>query len=300
MNSRDAQDVILRLLADGPFRAAATSPASSLDADTAGVLARLDLAGLERFGRFLCRHYYRERVVHYFKYSRALVSLTARPPEAALKTPEFHALVPALVMGERASAERVLELLRRFLTGDADSIRARIPYWDDLIAYQGAFFLSDAVPTPHHTLRDAEPWRAVPPAGRSAPSADRLSGHPAAGVGPRFPARAETASYVELGYDLPAVLPLLLKPFTELPAPARKPTRLLLARSPHGEVTAIRCTDALKGLLDSLTGEEPSAQVAARLGVDPDSFEKTLRKLEELGAVVARESFSSSHTGSAN
>ncbi len=265
MNSRDTQDVILRLLADGPWRSAAMSGRNT-DGEVAAVLGRVDLPALDRFGRFLCRHYYRERVVHYFKYGRALAPLAGRSPEAALKTEEFKALMPGLILGERASAQRVLELLRRFLTADGEPIRTKIPYWDDLIAYQGAFFLSDAVP----------------------------SAHPLAA----FPARAETTQYVELSYDLPGVLPQLLRPFEELPMPARKPTRLLLARSQHGEVTAVRCGDTLKSLLDSLTGEVAPAQVAARLGVDAGSFEKTLRQLETLGAVVARESFSSAHVGS--
>ncbi len=265
MNSRDTQDVILHLLADGPYRTAAMTGRNT-DADATAVQARVDMAALDRFGRFLCRHYYRERVVHYFKYCRALAPLAGRAPEAALKTEEFKALMPGLILGERASAQRVLGLLQRFLTADADPIRAKIPYWDDLIAYQGAFFLSDAVPT-------AQP------------------------LGP-FPARAESAQFVELSYDLPAVLPRLLRPFAELPMPPRKPARLLLARSEHGEVTAIRCGDTLKTLLDSLTGAESPAQVAARLGVDAGSFEKTLRQLESLGAVVAQESFSSSHVGS--
>src|SRR5713226_8145115 len=100
MNSRQAQDVILRLLADGPFRATALGNSGALESQVAALLAKLDLAALDRFGRFLCRHYYRERVVHYFKYSRALAPLTQRPPDAALKTPEFSALMPKLVLGE--------------------------------------------------------------------------------------------------------------------------------------------------------------------------------------------------------
>lgn len=270
MTSRDAQDVILRLLADGPFRTAAMSAGPSLPAEVAGVIARVDLAGLDRFGRFLCRHYYRERVVHFFKYSRALAPLTGRAPEAVLKTPEFTALMPELILGERASAERVLELLRRLLTADADAVRTQVPYWDDLVSYQGAFFLSDALP-------------AAPP------------GPPGS---PRFPARAETATILELGWDLPAVLPQLSRPFHELPMPAQKPTRLLFARSQHGEVTALRCTDALKNLLEGLTGEEDPEQVASRLGLNTKSLDKTLRHLEQLGAVIAQEAFSASHVGS--
>ncbi len=279
MTSRDTQDVILRLLADGPFRAAALANRQDLPEQAglppgiAGVVSRLDLAEVDRFGRFLCRHFYRERIVHYFKYCRALAPLTGRPPERALKTPEFSALVPRLVIGERASAEAVLDLLKRNLTEEAETIRAKVPYWDDLIAYQGAFFLSDALPPPTEIRR--------------------------------FAARSEATLFVELFWDLPAILPALLRPFEEpatagkLPMPRRQPTRLLFARSPHGEVTAVRCVDALKDLLDRLTGEQDPAQVAAQMGIDPQSFEKTMQQLEKLGAVVAHQDvFSSSHVGS--
>ncbi len=266
MNSRDAQDVILRLLADGPFRTSTMSDPSSLPPDVALMLARVDLSGLERFGRFLCRHYYRERVVHYFKYSRALAPLTGHAPEAALKAPDFNALMPQLVLGARKSAERVLEVIRRHLSSDAESIRARVPFWDDLIAYQSVFFLSDAAGEPQAL--------------------------------PQFAARSETAAILELSWDLPTVLPRLVRPFRELPMPEQKTMRLLFARSEHGEVTVLRCSDALKELLEGLTGKEDPAQVAARLGLAHESFEKTLRRLEQMGAVIVRESFSASHVGS--
>jgi DNA-binding transcriptional ArsR family regulator len=266
MTSRETQDVILRLLADGPLRAAALAGAAETPQEVKATLARTDAAALDRFGRFLSRHYYRERVVHYFKYARALAPLTGRAPEGALKTAAFRALVPQLVLGERASAERVLALLRDHLLRDAEAVRRKLPYWDDLVGYQAAFFLADALP----------PER--PPT--------------------RFPARAPTAAILELDWDLPAVLLLLLRPFAEPPMPPRQPTRLLFARSPAGEVTALRCTDALKDLLDRLTGLADPSELAVRMGIDHAAFEKTLSRLEELGAVVAREAFSSSHVGS--
>jgi len=266
MNSRNAQDVILRLLADGPFRTAAFRDAQAFGPETAEVISRIDHAGLDRFGRFLCRHYYRERVVHYFKYCRALAAVSGRAPEAALTTEEFTALMPRLVLGDHASARLVVDLLRRALTSDAEAIRRKIPYWDDLVVYQSVFFLTDALPAP----RDATP----------------------------YPARAEAANIVELNWDLPAILPALMRPFTELPGAPQKTTRLLFARSPVGEVTVLRCTEALKNLLEGLTGQEDPARVAARIGLDPGSLQKTLQKLEQLGIVIARESFSSSHVGS--
>lgn len=266
MNSRATQDLILRLLADGPFRTAALLDAASLGADVAAVLSRVDQAGLDRFGRFLCRHYYRERVVHYFKYCRALTSLTGRPPEGVLKTAEFTALMPRLVLGDYASAELVVDLLRRSMTEDSDGIRAKLPYWDDLVQYQSVFFLTDALPASHN---------ATP-----------------------FPARAQTATILELNHDLPAILPVLLRPFTQPPQAKRVPTRLLFARSPQGEVTVLRCAEALKNLLDGLSGQEDPAQLATRLGLDAGSLQKTLDKLEQLGVVVAQGSFSASHVGS--
>jgi len=266
MNSRETQDVILRLLADAPFRSAALASSPEIPAEGKAALARVDAAGLDRFGRFLARHYYRERVVHFFKYARALATLTGRAPEGALKTPAFRALALEVVLGERGSAERVVAFLREHLIRDADAIRAKVPYWDDLVAYQAAFFLADALPSE----QPATP----------------------------FPARASTAAILELDWDLPAVLPLLLRPFRDLPMPRRQPTRLLFARSPVGEVTALRCTDALKELLDRLTGLADPSELAARMGIDHASFEKTLGRLEQLGAVVAREAFSSSHVGS--
>ncbi len=275
MISRAAQDVILRLLADGPYRAVALGNGHAMGPEIATVLSKVDLAALDRFGRFLCRHYYRERVVHYFKYCRALASRTGRPPEGVLKTAEFTALMPRLILGDHASAEQVVGLLRRHLTERAEAIRGLFPYWDDLITYQSVFFLTDALPPAHGLAPGSAGGSALP-----------------------FPARAENATIVELGYDLPAILPALLRPSPEAPQAKRVLTRLLFARSPQGEVTVLRCTDALKALLDALTGREDPSQVAARMGLDGESFLKTLQKLEQLGVVVAQESFSSSHVGS--
>src|SRR5437867_13331181 len=130
MNSRFAQDVVLRLLADAPFREGVVQNPQAFGSEVASVVSKVDLAGLDRFGRFLCRHYYRERVVHYFKYSRALAPLTGRAPESVLKTPEFNALMPHLVLGARGSAERVLEALRRYSKDASGGIREKVPYWD--------------------------------------------------------------------------------------------------------------------------------------------------------------------------
>lgn len=268
MNSRDAQDVILRLLADGPFRAQALSGNPAPPDETQALLQKIDMAGLERFARFMCRHYYRERVVHYFKYARALASRTGLYVESVLKTDAFRALAPHLTLGDAASAAGVLKLIEACLLGDdAGAARALVPYWDDLTRYQSTFFLTDARPPEH------QPGN--------------------------HPALAPATRLLELNWDLPAVLPDLLRPFASLPMPAAKPVRLLFARSPQGEVTVLRCPDALKNLLLALDGTRDPAALAASAGLDAASAQKAVQRLAELGAVVAREQFSSAHTGTA-
>ena len=268
MNSRDAQDVMLRLLADGPFRAQAWGGDAELPEATRAVVRQIDMAGLERFARFLCRHYYRERVVHYFKYARALAGRTGLQAESVLKSEAFRAMAPQLILGDAASAARVLELIETYLAGGgAEAARKLAPYWDDLTRYQSTFFLTDAQ------------------AARPQPAA--------------YPALAPAARLLDLSWDLPAILPDLLRPFTAVPMPAAKPVRLLFARSGTGEVTVLRCPDALKNLLLGLDGRRDPAGLAASVGLDPASAQKAVQRLTELGAVIAREQFSSAHTATA-
>src|SRR5207244_1039811 len=65
---RALQDEVIRALADAPFRA---SPEWRR-------LALADPDRVERYARFLARHFYHERIVHFFKYSRALARITGR------------------------------------------------------------------------------------------------------------------------------------------------------------------------------------------------------------------------------
>src|SRR5206468_2013900 len=63
------------------------------------------------------------------------------------------------------------------------------------------------------------------------------------------PEKVEGTVLLELAYDLPLVLPQLLRPWSDVPqAPARS-TTLLVARSPHGRVAVARGTDAVAAVL---------------------------------------------------
>src|SRR2546427_2203540 len=95
--------------------------------------APADPARLVRFASFLDRHFYYERIVHFFKYSRALARVTGRPPEAVLTSPAFDALLPTLVLGSRETAMVVAGLV----TGHVAAGRGPVPYPAELLGDAG-------------------------------------------------------------------------------------------------------------------------------------------------------------------
>jgi len=129
VNDRAVQDLLIRALADAPYRA---SPEWQ-----GGALA--DPERVERFAHFLARHFYYERIVHFFKYSRALARVTGRHPEAVLRQATFDALLPAVVLGSRVTAQAVADLVVAYTRGGAD-----IPYRDDLLRYEAAMMVVEA------------------------------------------------------------------------------------------------------------------------------------------------------------
>ena len=101
MSDRALQDHVIRALADAPYRASTEWHRRAL----------ADPERVERYARFLARHFYYERIVHFFKYSRALARATGRRPEAVLNQPGFDALLPTVVLGSRASTQAVAAVL---------------------------------------------------------------------------------------------------------------------------------------------------------------------------------------------
>src|SRR5206468_6888863 len=134
VSDREIQDSVIRALADAPYRASPEWRA----------LALADPTRLERFARFLARHFYHERLVHFFKYSRALARVTGRRPEAVLHSAGFDALLSTAVLGSRATAHAVAALAVHHVrsAGAAPSI----PYLDDLLAYEEAMMVAEAGP----------------------------------------------------------------------------------------------------------------------------------------------------------
>jgi len=148
VNDRALQDDVIRALADAPYRASAEWRGRGL----------VDAGKVERFARFLARHFYHERIVHFFKYSRALARVTARWPEAVLRQPGFDALLATAVLGERATAHAVARLVTAYVAGE------EVPYHKDLLRYQEAMMVVEAGPRVwRDTGRDDDRPAVVPP-----------------------------------------------------------------------------------------------------------------------------------------
>lgn len=250
MSDRRLQDQVIRALADAPYRASPEWRRRAL----------ADPERVERYARFLARHFYYERIVHFFKYSRALARVTGRRPEAVLRRPGFETLLSAIVLGSRESAQAVGRLVGEYVSEND----AGIPYMSDLLRYEQTMMVVEAGP---RVWRDA----AV---------------HQGAGSGERSrPQKVEGTVLLELGHDLPAVLPVLLQPWTEVPQAPQRPTRLLIARSPHGRVAVARSDEAVAAVLELADGRRTLADLARATRLKPAAMEEMLSGLIDLGAV---------------
>ena len=247
---RALQDDVIRALADAGYRASPEWRRRQL----------ADPARVERYARFLARHFYYERIVQFFKYSRALATVTGRRPEAVLKTPGFEALLPTIVLGSRETAVAVA----RLVCGHVAPGGAAVPYLADLLRYEEAMMVVEAGP---------RLWR----------DPDAREG---AGSGERY--RPETVAgtvLLELDHDLPAVLPKLLQPWTTVPQAPRRTTQLLVARSPHGRVAVAKSDAGVAAVMDLADGTRTVEELATGAGLDVGTLQETLRGLVELGAV---------------
>jgi len=250
VTDRALQDLVIRALADAPFRRSPEWRQRAL----------ADPERVERFARFLARHFYFERIVHFFKYSTVLARLTGRRPEAILGQPAFAALLPSLVLGSRDSARAVAGLVVAHVKNGASA--PPIPYHDDLLRYEQTMMVVEAGP---------RVWR------------EAGNGQPA--TGNAQPQTVQGTALLDLAYDLPAVLPKLLQPFTTVPDAPARPVRLIVARSRHGRVAVAKATDAIVSILDLADGRKTLDDLAREAGLRPAEVEATLQGLTELGAV---------------
>jgi len=249
-SDRALQDDVIRALADAPYR-------TSADWRRRGLA---DPDRMERYARFLARHFYYERIVQFFKYSRALARVTGRAPETVLEEDGFDVLLPRVVLGSRETARAVARLTVQYVAAAG----APIPYLTDLLRYEEAMMLVEAGP---RVWRDGTPTEG-------------------AGSGERFrPETVEGTVLLELAFDLPAVLPQLLQPWKDVPPAPERRTTLLVARSPHGRVAVARSDAAVAAVVQLADGKRTREQLATDSGLPVREVEATLQGLVELGAV---------------
>ena len=286
MSDRGLQDLVLRALADAPFRASREWRDREL----------ADAGRLERFARFLARHFYYERIVHFFKYSRSLAAVTRRRPEAVLRSAGFDALLATAVLGSRETARAVTGTVVRHVQA---AVRGRgqttlndndlIPYF--LLPALGSgstlrALQSDRFRDRHSMLMTAEfRWMAMMIA-EAGPRVWRETGK---GEGERGkgapPELVEGTVLLELAFDLPTVLPRLLEPWTEVPQAPERRVKLLIARSPHGRVTVARADAAVASVVELADGRKTLADLARQAGLGAADLEAALAGLAALGAV---------------
>jgi len=267
-SDRALQDALIRFLADAPFRAAIAdlSDGESLDGVPTEHVAILRAAygeRVRRFSRFLARQYYHARLTHFHRYSRALACWTCRHPEAILRSPAFDALLPTLVLGSREAARDIAALLEEYLvTSEAP------PYTAELVRYQNAQLVAEAGPRVWRS-----DWRHSP---LDAASTATLATH---------------AMLMSFEWDLPALFPVLLdaarapQRSPSPPAATRAPLTLLVARSPRGRVSVLRCSPALTRLLAALDGKATVATAADAAGIALSEAVAIVNELAEAGAI---------------
>jgi len=249
VSDRALHDQVIRALADAPFRASPEWRERRL----------ADPDRLERYARFVARHFYYERIVHFFKYSGALARVTGRRPDAVLRHPAFDALLPATVLGSRETAAQVAGLAAAHVRGGGPS--PAIPYLDDLLEYEQTMMVVEAGPRVWREGKGEE--------GRGKGTAEAVEGTVLLG----------------LAYDLPVILPQLLAPWTEVPQAPARPARLLVARSRHGRVAVARPDDATTRVLELTDGTRTLEALAAGAGLEAGALRDTIQGLVDLGAV---------------
>jgi len=260
MTGRSLHDALLMVLTDGELRRRLldgdSTVGDALGNEEADTLKRADPERLGRLARFMARHFYRERIVRLFRWSRTLSLAAGRNPLAVLESAAFRSVVDSAVLGSPASAETVAQLVETRLLADLADRR----YGAALVSYEGTMFRVEAGP---------RNWR-----------------EPSARDG--TPARSAQARIIELDWNLAPLIAALRAGNPLPPEPLREPTRLLVVLSPGGRVTSVRCPDPILRLLDALDGVRSPAEAARAAGLREADAGNLLQKLTEIGAVEWR------------
>ncbi len=235
-SDRELQDKVIAYLADATLRRSIPDlPLAPAQAQRAG-----------KFARFLARRYYRDRLARSFRYSRHF----GASPEPLVDTPAFDAFLDDCVLGSLRAAERVADLVMEHFR----ALPAPGPWWNDLLAYEGLFFLQAA--TTENTIATEFP--------RPIPSA-----------------RCRT-----FAWDLPHLLPRL-KSGEPAGQELRREVTLLFSRTHLGRIYVVEVDEATTAVFHAADARRSPAQIAAATSLSAAVVRQTLRALGQIGAVVA-------------
>lgn len=260
MTGRSLHNALLQVLGNGPVRSRLAHGDPNLDvllgAEEHEVLKRLPMDRVQRMARFLARHYYRERIIRLFRHVRTLAGQTGLDPLTLLANPISEAVLDRAVLGSQESARELLALIESYLTDKDEPIRARLPYWRDLVRYQAAMFLVEAAPVAEAQADDSAPTR------------------------------SGSAINLDLDWDIPSVISRLRTGRSDVPSALQIPTSLLLARSRRNRVTAVRCPEEIRRLVESLDGRKGVEALAQASRLSVHRVEQLVQQLREIGAVM--------------
>jgi hypothetical protein len=239
-SDRDLQDEVIRYLADARARKTSSSELP---------LSLEQTQKAEKFARFLARRYYRDRLARSFRYSRLFASAIGRDAEQVVDGESFQDFLNACVMGSLEAAQQVGQMAVMHLS----DVQAPAAWWDEVLAYEQAFFLQAAT-------AEAEPV------------AD-------------FPRRGRSAVCCTFRWNLPEIL-ARLKSGQNIGDDLKKDVVLLFSRTGGGKIYVVEIEESSELVWRHSDGFKRMEQIASAASLPLKTVQDTLQALNELGAVV--------------
>ena len=239
-SDRDLQDDVIRYLADGKARNKSSTelPLSPEQARRA-----------EKFGRFLARRYYRDRLARSFRYSRLFAAVIGRSAEEVVDGESFQDFLNECVMGSLEAAQRVGQMALMYLS----DVQQPGAWWGELLAYELAFFLQAAT---------AEPQSVTV-----------------------IPHRARTAQCCTFRWNLPEIL-TRLKSAQSIADDLKKDVLLLFSRTSGGKIYVVELEGSSELVWRHTDGLRRVDQIASAASLPVQTVQDTLQALSQIGAVV--------------
>ncbi|HMH02432.1 MAG TPA: hypothetical protein VK555_13520 [Terriglobales bacterium] len=239
-SDRDLQDKVIRYLADARARNKSSTelPLSPEQARRA-----------EKFGRFLARRYYRDRLARSFRYSRLFASVIGRTAEQVVDGESFQSFLNECVMGSLEAAQRVGQMAGTHLS----DVQEPGAWWGELLAYEQAFFLQAA-------------------AAETEPAADT-------------PRRRRSAVCRAFRWNLPEIL-TRLKSAQNIGDDLKKDVLLLFSRTSGGKIYVVELQGSSELVWQHADGFRRVDQIASAVSLPAQTVQDTLQALSQIGAVV--------------